>query len=100
VCFLDGAAAIAHDASPKIQRYYGGYSADNGGSALQCVIRNLKGEKFFVSLGDVNGISVREHHENIPPSCTKFSTTASLSTFLIDINNAQSDERLNGVNYR
>jgi len=23
-CFLDGAAAIAHDASPKIQRYHGG----------------------------------------------------------------------------
>jgi hypothetical protein len=64
---LDGAAAIAHDQCAKIQRYYGGYSADNGRSALKCVIRNLEGEKFFVSLGDVNGISVGERHENIPP---------------------------------
>jgi len=70
-CFLDGAAAIADDESPKIQRCYGGYSANNGGSALQCVIGNLRGEKFFVSLGDLNGISVCERHENIPPSCTK-----------------------------
>ena len=69
-CLLDGAAAIAHDQCPKIQRYHGGYSADNGGCALQGVIRNLKGEKFFVGLGDVNGISVREHYENIPPSST------------------------------
>ena len=53
-CFLDGAAAITDDESPKIQRYHGGYSADNGGCALQCIIRNLKGEKFFVSLGDVS----------------------------------------------
>jgi hypothetical protein len=48
--FLDGAGAIAHDASAKIHRYYGGYSADNGSSAFQCFIRNVKGERFYVGL--------------------------------------------------
>src|SRR6516225_3911676 len=50
VAFLDGAGAIAHDASAKIHRYYGGYSADNGSSAFQCFIRNVKGEKFYAGL--------------------------------------------------
>jgi hypothetical protein len=48
--FLDGAGAITDYASPKIHRYYGGYSADNGSSAFQCFIRNVKGEKFYVGL--------------------------------------------------
>ena len=74
---LNGAAAITYDGGTKIQRHYGGYSADNGGSALQCVIGNLRGEKFFVSLGDVNGISVRERHENISSQLHQISTTAS-----------------------
>jgi len=53
-CFLDGAAAIADDESPKIQRCYGGYSANNGGSALQCVIGNLRGEKFLPAAPNLN----------------------------------------------
>jgi hypothetical protein len=64
---VTGAGAIAQDGSTKIQRYYGGYPADNRGSALQCVIRNIKDEKLFVGLGHANVVSVREHHENIPP---------------------------------
>jgi len=31
---LNGAAAITYDGGTKIQRHYGGYSADNGGCAL------------------------------------------------------------------
>jgi hypothetical protein len=39
----------------------------NTGSALQCVIRNVKDEKFFIGLGRANEVSVSEYHENIPP---------------------------------
>ena len=51
----------------KIQRYYGGYPADNRGCALQRVIRNIKSEKFFfVGLGHAIDVSVCEYHENVP----------------------------------
>jgi hypothetical protein len=63
---LHGAAAITYDGSTKIQRYYGRYPADNGGCALQCVIRNVKDEKLFVGLGNVNVICVGEHHGTNP----------------------------------
>jgi hypothetical protein len=46
LCIFDaGTGAVAYDGSTKIQRYYGGYAADNGGCALQCIIRNVKREK-------------------------------------------------------
>jgi hypothetical protein len=63
---LDGAAARARDLSTKYHRE--GMSVDNNaGSALQCVIRNIKDKKFFVGLGHASDVPVREHHENIPP---------------------------------
>ena len=63
---LDGAAAIAHDVSTKYHRY-GLPAGNNAASALQCVIRNIKDKNFFVGLGHASDVSVRQHHENIPP---------------------------------
>jgi hypothetical protein len=60
--FSYGTAAIADDGSTKIQRYYGGYPADNAGSALHFVIRNIKGEAVFVGRYHANVVSVRVHH--------------------------------------
>ena len=42
-------------------------SPDNEGSALQRVIRDIKGENFFVGLRRANHVSVCEYHENVPP---------------------------------
>jgi hypothetical protein len=61
---LDGAAAIAHDLSAKYHRY-GLPASNNAGSALQCLIRNIKDKNFFVGLNHASDVSVREHHENI-----------------------------------
>jgi hypothetical protein len=50
--------SVATEATPPIMR-----AARSSASS-----ENLKGEKFFIGLGDVNSISVRERHENIPPA--------------------------------
>ncbi len=44
--------------------------ADDGGSALQCVVRNSKGEKLFVGLAHANVISVCEYHSERPHLAT------------------------------
>ena len=61
---LNGAAAITYDGGTKIQRHYGGYPADDGGCALQYVIRDIKNENFFVGLGRANVVSACEHHQS------------------------------------
>jgi len=68
---LDGAGATPRAFCRIYQRYDSSANVDNAGSALQCVIRNIKDEKSFVGLGHANGVSVREHHENIPPSFSR-----------------------------
>jgi hypothetical protein len=72
-----GAAAIERDVSRIYPRY--GRSVGNAGSAFQCVIRNIKDEKFFVDLGHANDVSVREHHENVPPSLTRLRNVSATS---------------------
>ena len=57
---LDGAEARARDVSTKYHRY-GMSVGDKAGSALQCVIRNIKDKKFFVGLGPASDVSVREY---------------------------------------
>jgi hypothetical protein len=73
-----GASAIGRDFSGIYPRYSS--SAGNVDSALQCVIRNIKDEKFLVGLSHVNDVSVREHHENIPPSFSRLRNLFCCST--------------------
>jgi hypothetical protein len=61
--------AIAAIGGSTIHPRYSGLSADDGGSALQCFVRNIKGEKLFVGLGHANVISVCEYHSERPPPC-------------------------------
>jgi hypothetical protein len=62
---LNRAGAITQNGGSKIQGFYGGNPADNGGSALQFVIRNVKDEKFFAGLCHANVVSVAKHHNTL-----------------------------------
>ncbi len=63
--FFDRAAAIADNDSAILQRYSGLSAGNRVGGSLQCVIRNIKGEKLFVSLGHASVVPVL-HESSLP----------------------------------